>query len=210
MNDNMKLMVAASCGAAVGAVTAFAVTFVVTRRSKKKAVESALEAQRERYEEYISKKCGKQVETDQNNEEPEEIQEEQISEQASDSVMRKANVHKTDYSKSANIIEEFKYGPGLDETQEYRAGPYVISEVQYSEERLTYDKVTCNYFEPDGILLDEDAEEYEPMDITRDVGWSNLEYFKKDDELEEIHVRNDNQSTDYFIKRVRHSVEDVE
>lgn len=206
MTDKIKMIIAASCGAVGGAVVAFAATYVVTRKKSKKAVESALEAQKGLYEGYIARK--KENAEEIQNEEPRKETAER--EEPSDALMRKADVHRTDYSK---IVDENQYGPGLEKSSsggDYRAGPYPISEVQYSEERLTYDKVTCNYFEPDGVLLNEEEESYEPMDITRDVGWSNLEEFKKDEELEELYIRNDNQSTDYFIRRVRHHVEDVE
>lgn len=212
MTTNIKIAV----GAVGGAVAGFLVGYVVTKAKTKNAVADALEAQRANYEHLEAKMkekaASEEVESDESEEEPVVTEEKEGygRDVVSASNLRQRERDQTAYHK---MVQEEEYG-GYDNPGEgvYEASPYLIEEETYSETRLTYDKETLVWYEVDKMLMREgkDLHDDDPPDISRDIGWTSLQAFVDNPELEEIYVRNDGQGTDYLVTRVRVPYNEIE
>ena len=86
--------------------------------------------------------------------------------------------------------------------------PFIISEEQFSETQLDYDKVTLFYHSGDGTILEESVpyEEFDQKMIEDAIGTDNVEILKKKmQEAEdpnkdvEVYVRNERLGIDYMI-----------
>ena len=77
----------------------------------------------------------------------------------------------------------------------YAEQPYRISEEQFSSEKLHYDKVTVEYY-ADGIAVLDETDEI--LDSLEDQIGPDI--FGKPIEEDEIYVRNEARSTDYYIQ----------
>jgi len=85
-------------------------------------------------------------------------------------------------------------GPSED-----RYMPYEITEIEFSEEELSFDKVSLSYYQDDDVLVDENEEEIISVDDY--IGTDNLNIFSKSGK-NCMYVRNEKISTDYEIVRV--------
>ena len=85
-------------------------------------------------------------------------------------------------------------------------GSYIISENDFSETNLGYEKVEMDYYLDDGALVDEDDE----LQIVEDIlGYDNLDEFIEDEALNSIYIRNDKFGTDYLIHKVAGKYSDI-
>ena len=220
MTAKTKTIILCSVAALGGAVAGFTAAWVVTRKQEERAVEEALESQRGLYEGYLAKNTdsGEEIQNE-DGDAIDQVEEKPMQERASfnrngNLDREPVNTHKVDYSKSARISAESGYTTKAElerpVEEVFHESPYLISEETYSESRLTYDKVRCQYYEHEGVMLDRDQEGFEPMDISRDVSWSCINAFQDDPDLEEIFVRNDGQATDYYVTRCRVPLDEVE
>lgn len=97
---------------------------------------------------------------------------------------------------------------GLYPKEEPAERPFVITEEQFSETQLDYDKVTLFYHSGDGTILEESVpyEEFDQKMIEDAIGTDNVEILKKkmeeaeDPEKDvEIYIRNERLGIDYMI-----------
>ena len=82
--------------------------------------------------------------------------------------------------------------------------PYIIPVDEFFDGNQTFDKVTLNYYEKDGALVDSDEELIH--DVANTIGEDTLERFgdlSDDDDV--VYVRNEKLSIDYEIIRVYNS-----
>lgn len=202
MTDKIKMIVGFSVGLLAGAGSAFVITRMVDRKKQEKAVESVKMALRRQYETAIGNREKKGSNEDEavQNEEVNEVPH-PVFEQVHLEGFDEKKKEKVNYSK---MNEDLGYkGP---DDEHYEAAPYLISEETYSEDRTYYDKVKMQYFDKDAMLVNED-EEYQ--DIPTTVGYQALDQFRLDDDLEEIYVRNDLISTDFYVVRCRTPISEV-
>ena len=84
--------------------------------------------------------------------------------------------------------------------------PYIIPEEEFSEGRLTYDKVTLFYHSGDNTLLEEGVpyEEFDQSMVEQAIGTENVEALKLSEEGI-IYVRNERLGIDYMIIMERDS-----
>lgn len=101
--------------------------------------------------------------------------------------------HKDDKLEDSMAVKEFP--KEVDE-------PYIISEEQYSETEVTYDKLSCTYYIPDRLVVDDLSREPVEPDV---IGDANLEYLMKTNE-KFVYIRNDTLGCDLEISRDETSV----
>ena len=84
--------------------------------------------------------------------------------------------------------------------------PYIIPEEEFSEGRLTYDKVTLFYHSGDNTLLEEGVpyEEFDQSMVEQAIGTENVDALKLSEEGI-IYVRNERLGIDYMIIMERDS-----
>ena len=82
--------------------------------------------------------------------------------------------------------------------EDYPDEPFVITEEDFSERELYFEKIECDYYLGDGALVDE-ADELLNIDDT--IGYDNLESFINSDESV-IYIRNAHLSTDYLVTKM--------
>lgn len=84
--------------------------------------------------------------------------------------------------------------------------PYIIPEEEFSEGRLTYDKVTLFYHGGDNTLIEEGIpyEEFDQQLVEQSIGSDNVEALKLSEEGI-IYVRNERLGIDYMIIMERDS-----
>lgn len=80
--------------------------------------------------------------------------------------------------------------------------PRIISQEDYDETELSYDKMSCTFYVPDKIVVDDLSREVVEPDI---IGEENIEYLLTSNE-KIICVRNDSISVDMEISRDESSV----
>lgn len=81
-------------------------------------------------------------------------------------------------------------------------GPYIISEPEFSETELGFEKLEMDYYLDDGSLV-YDADEDNPLQNVEDImGYDALDIFIDDDSLDCIYIRNRKFATDYLIHKV--------
>lgn len=105
----------------------------------------------------------------------------------------------------AKRVSDLEYGKPPEDDY-YEVAPYLVSEEKFSEERLNYNKIELQYYEPDQLLMNEDDD---ALDISQTIGYQCLDEFRKDDDLNEIFVRNDRLGQDFYVVRNRSSYGEV-
>lgn len=80
--------------------------------------------------------------------------------------------------------------------------PFLISEEDYTETMDSYDKMTCTFYVPDRIVVDDLSREVIEPDV---IGEDNIEFLIKTN-LEMVYIRNDNISCDMEISKSHDSV----
>lgn len=85
-----------------------------------------------------------------------------------------------------------------DDTAEY---PYEITEEEYSESELSYDKLVLQYYVEDGILFDPDENEV-VMGQTTTIGEDGFNKLKDSDGTYALYFRNDTYGADYEVVKV--------
>lgn len=103
----------------------------------------------------------------------------------------------TDYGKYSKEAEEADIDEANESpSEELREEPYVISEKEYAETRLWYDKDELNYYGRDRILTDSEDNPLEPevRDLIGEIAFSELERTSST-----VHIRNDRIAADYMI-----------
>jgi len=83
--------------------------------------------------------------------------------------------------------------------EDYPTEPIIITEEDYSERELTFDKYEMEYYMGDSALVDENSELVEAGDI---IGYENLEGFISDESEDVLYIRNASSGADYMIKKV--------
>lgn len=82
--------------------------------------------------------------------------------------------------------------------------PYFITEDDYTDSEPGYDKLSCTYYVPDRVLVDDLSREVVEVDT---VGEENLDFLARSTN-EIVYVRNDNISCDFEVMRSIDSIED--
>lgn len=86
-----------------------------------------------------------------------------------------------------------------------RSKPYLISDEDYTDGEPGYDKVSCTFYVPDHVLVDDLSREVMEIDM---VGDENIEFLiRSTDDI--VFVRNDNISCDMEIMRSVDSIEEA-
>ena len=83
--------------------------------------------------------------------------------------------------------------------EDYPEEPVIITEEDYSERELYFDKLEMDYYLGDGALVDENDELVEVEDV---LGYDILEGFINDETEDTIYIRNAARSADYMIRKV--------
>lgn len=83
--------------------------------------------------------------------------------------------------------------------EDYPSEPVEITEAEYSEDELYFEKVEADYYLGDGALVDE-ADEM--LNIDDNIGYENIERFIADEAKEVIYIRNAEKCVDYLINKV--------
>lgn len=89
--------------------------------------------------------------------------------------------------------------------EDYPDEPFVITEEDFSERELYFEKIECDYYLGDGALVDE-ADELLNIDDT--IGYDNLESFINSDESV-MYIRNAHLSTDYLVTKIGGSYSEI-
>ena len=82
--------------------------------------------------------------------------------------------------------------------EDYPDEPFVITEEDFSERELYFEKIECDYYLGDEALVDE-ADEL--LNIADTIGYDNLETFINSDESI-MYIRNARLSTDYLVTKM--------
>lgn len=90
--------------------------------------------------------------------------------------------------------------------EDYPAEPITISEEEYSETELSFEKADLDYYLGDGALVDE-AETL--IEVGDSIGYNILEDFINEESEDVIFVRNASLGVDYQIKKVSGSYSDT-
>ena len=80
--------------------------------------------------------------------------------------------------------------------------PFLISEEDYSETMEQYDKMSCTFYMPDKLVVDDLSREVVEPDV---IGEENIEYLFKTNQ-ETVWVRNDNIGCDLEISKSHESI----
>lgn len=84
-------------------------------------------------------------------------------------------------------------------TEDYPSEPIIITEADFSERELYFEKLDLDYYMVDGALVDE-ADELTEIEDT--IGYDNLEAFLNDNNEDVMYVRNAEKSTDYQVRKM--------
>lgn len=106
------------------------------------------------------------------------------------------------YDETEHKTEKLEEQMAIKEFPKEQDEPYIISEVQYSETELSYDKMSCTYYIPDRLVVDDLSREPVEPDV---IGEANLEFLMKTSE-EFVYIRNDTLGCDLEISRDATSV----
>ena len=82
---------------------------------------------------------------------------------------------------------------------------YLISEEEYMDSQLLYDKMSCTFYVPDRVLVDDISREVVEQDI---LGDELIEYLVRTDDLL-VYIRNDNLSCDLEISKQESSISET-
>ena len=91
-------------------------------------------------------------------------------------------------------------------SEDYPEEPIIITEEDYSERELSFDKYEVDYYVGDSALVNENDEMVEAGDI---VGYENLEQFIADESEEIMYIRNASSGADYMVKKVYGNYSDI-
>ena len=91
-------------------------------------------------------------------------------------------------------------------SEDYPEEPIQISEEDYQERELYFDKLEMDYYIGDGALVDENEELIEVEDV---LGYNLLEDFINDESEDTIYIRNAARSADYMIRKVSGSYSEI-
>ena len=80
--------------------------------------------------------------------------------------------------------------------------PYLISEEDYSETEISFDKLSCTFYIPDRLIVDDLSREVVEPDV---IGEENIKYLIKTDE-KFVYIRNELLGCDMEISRDETSV----
>lgn len=99
------------------------------------------------------------------------------------------------------VINEVPLQPVIIDSppEDYPEEPIIITEEDYSERELSFDKLEMDYYVGDNALVDENSELIEAGDI---VGYENLEKFISDESEDVIYIRNASSGSDYMVRKV--------
>ena len=113
--------------------------------------------------------------------------------------------YRTFYSKSGDTLEKEKpleVKMAEKEHPREQDGPYLISEEDYSETELSYDKMSCTFYVPDKIVVDDLSREAVEPSV---IGDENIEYLVKT-QSKFVYIRNELLSCDLEISRDESSI----
>lgn len=82
--------------------------------------------------------------------------------------------------------------------EDYPDEPIIITETDYSERELTFDKREIDFYMEDKALVNEESE---LMDMDP-IGYENIEEFMNDDSEDTLYIRNASVSSDFMIRKV--------
>ena len=91
-------------------------------------------------------------------------------------------------------------------SEDYPEEPIIITEEDYSERELSFDKYEVDYYVGDSALVNENDEMIEAGDV---VGYENLEQFIADESEEVMYIRNASSGADYMVKKVYGNYSDI-
>lgn len=83
--------------------------------------------------------------------------------------------------------------------------PYLISEEEYSDTNIYFDKMSCTFYVPDRVVVDDLSREAVEPEV---IGEKNIEYLIQTDEPL-IYIRNENLSCDLEISKQESSIEET-
>jgi hypothetical protein len=114
-----------------------------------------------------------------------------------------------DYTKYANRYstdaeEEFDYEDREYPRENVQESPYMISEQEFSEGCLAYDKIDLEYYIYDDVLVNEDMEIV--SDINGTIGTDNI-LLSSQTNKPVFYIRNEKLSTDYQVTKMRQHYE---
>lgn len=85
-----------------------------------------------------------------------------------------------------------------------RVKPYLITEDEYTDTEPSFDKVSCTFYVPDHVLVDDLSREVMELEV---VGDENIEFLIKSNE-DIVYVRNENISCDIEISKSVTSIDE--
>lgn len=91
-------------------------------------------------------------------------------------------------------------------SEDYPEEPIQITEEDYQERELYFDKLEMDYYLGDGALVDENDELVEVEDV---LGYDILEEFINDESEDTIYLRNAARSSDYMVRKVSGSFSEI-
>ena len=99
------------------------------------------------------------------------------------------------------VINEVPLQPVIIDSppEDYPEEPIIITEEDYSERELSFDKLEMDYYIGDNAIVDENSELVEAGDI---VGYENLEKFISDESEDVMYIRNASSGSDYMVRKV--------
>lgn len=91
-------------------------------------------------------------------------------------------------------------------SEDYPEEPIIITESDYQERELYFDKLEVDYYVEDESLVDENDE---LINIADSIGYDNLEGFIADEKEDVMYIRNSANSSDYMVRKVFGKFSDV-
>lgn len=91
-------------------------------------------------------------------------------------------------------------------SEDYPEEPIIITESDYQERELYFDKLEVDYYVEDESLVDENDE---LVNIADSIGYDNLEGFIADEKEDIMYIRNSANSSDYMVRKVFGKFSDV-
>lgn len=91
-------------------------------------------------------------------------------------------------------------------SEDYPEEPIIITESDYQERELYFDKLEVDYYVEDESLVDENDE---LINIADSIGYDNLEGFIADEKEDVMYIRNSSNSSDYMVRKVFGKFSDI-
>lgn len=110
-----------------------------------------------------------------------------------------------------NMIEDVTINTEDRPTEDYPAEPIMISEADFAETELYFEKRQVEYYLDDGALVDEDeiVEGKTILNIDDTIGFDNLDEFLKKDDIGIMYVRNAHLGTDFEVTKISGKYSDI-